>query len=238
LGNGLMVIPVLTILYGCGLGFAAYYAEHPELRATLSSPDRVLPHFTVNVLPVGLRGLVLAGIFAATMSSISAGINSVATSVTKDFLVRFRLIGRERELLSGRIVSFGWGILATGSAMLLVNWQLTIIEKFASMYSYFAGPLVGMFLLGVMTQRTLGWHAITGAISGMLTALAIGSWTSVHWLWYGPTGCLITLTLGVLLSLTSKPPTRDLSDFTFSNFFWNRRKDRRLPTTPETTEAR
>jgi SSS family solute:Na+ symporter len=216
LGNGAMILPTMIILYLCGVGFVAYYQLHPQLRATLTSPDRVLPHFTVNVLPVGLRGLVLAGIFAATMSSISAGINSVATSVTKDFLTRFSLIRAERELLFGRLTSLFWGALATSSALLLVNWKLTIIEKFATMYSYFAGPLAGLFLLGVLTRRTRAWNAITGAIVGMILVGVVSLTTPLHWLWYGPIGCATTILTGVGLSLISAPSTRDISRYTLA----------------------
>ena len=216
LGNGAMILPTMIILYFCGVSFVAYYALHPDLAATLSSPDRVLPHFTVNVLPTGLRGLVLAGIFAATMSSISAGINSVATSVTKDYLTRFSLIRPERELLFGRLTSMFWGALATGSAMLLVNWQLTIIEKFATIYSYFAGPLAGIFLLGVLTTRTQAWNAIVGALTGISLVSMVAVNTDFQWLWYGPIGCGTTIIVGVLLSRFSTPTSRDVSRYTLA----------------------
>jgi SSS family transporter len=216
LGNAVMILPTMTILYLCGVGFVAYYAQHPELAGTLTSPDRILPHFTVNVLPTGLRGLILAGIFAATMSSISAGINSVATCVTKDYLTRFSLIRPERELLFGRLTSLFWGALATSAALMLVNWQLTIIEKFATIYSYFAGPLAGIFLLGVLTSRTRGWHAITGAIAGISLVSTVSVITNFHWLWYGPIGCGTTILAGFLLSLLSSTPNRDVSRYTFA----------------------
>ncbi|MFB3903703.1 MAG: sodium/solute symporter [Acidobacteriota bacterium] len=216
LGNGAMILPTMIVLYLCGVGFAAYYATHPGLAATLTSADRVLPHFTVNVLPNGLRGLILAGIFAATMSSISAGINSVATCVTKDYLTRFSLIRPESELLFGRLTSLFWGALATCSALLLVNWRLTIIEKFATIYSYFAGPLAGIFLLGVLTSRTRGWQAIAGAVTGISLVGVVSVTTDFHWLWYSPIGCGTTILTGLLLSLLSTSPARDVSRYTLA----------------------
>jgi solute:Na+ symporter, SSS family len=61
---------------------SSYYAVNPTLKATLGSSDQVLPHFIANVLPVGVAGLVIAGMLAATMSSVSAGINSLSTVTT------------------------------------------------------------------------------------------------------------------------------------------------------------
>jgi sodium-coupled monocarboxylate transporter 8/12 len=206
MGSSIIVLPVLLLLYGIGVGFVAYYQEHPELRATLTSADRVMPHFTVNILPTGFRGLVIAGVFAATMSSISAGINSLTTSTIKDFLERFSSNVRKRELFWARLLSIGWGLVATGGALLLVSWKLTILEKFASVYQFFAGPLVGIFLLGVITRRASAWPVLISGILGFVAAGASSRWTQIHWLWYAPVGLIVTFLIGYLGSLLMPQP--------------------------------
>ena len=88
--NGVLAVPQIVCLFCVGLGLVAYYMLAPSLGATLHNKDQVLPHFIVNVLPVGAAGLVIAGMLAATMSSVSAGINSLSTATTIDFIQRFR----------------------------------------------------------------------------------------------------------------------------------------------------
>jgi sodium-coupled monocarboxylate transporter 8/12 len=144
---------------------------------------------------------VIAGIFAATMSSISSGINSLTTSTIKDLLERFSQRVRNRELFWARLLSVSWGLVATFGAFLLVSWKLTILEKFATIYQFFAGPLVGMFLLGVITRRASAWPVLTSAILGFLAAGATARWTSIHWLWYAPVGFVVTFILGYFGSL-------------------------------------
>jgi len=200
-GSAMILLPVLLLLYGIGIGFTAFYHDHADMRASLSSADRVMPHFTVNVLPTGLRGLVIAGIFAATMSSMSSGINSLATSTLKDLLEKMSRKIVDRELFWARLISAFWGLAATAGATLMVDLKLTILERFNSIYQFFAGPLVGIFLLGMLTTRASAWPVSAGAIVGFVATAASARWTSIHWLWYAPIGCLVTLVVGYLGSL-------------------------------------
>jgi solute:Na+ symporter, SSS family len=204
IGSALILLPVIMLLFAIGIGLSAYYIENPELAATLESPDRIMPHFTVNILPRGFRGLVIAGIFAATMSSMSSGINSLTTSTMKDFLERLTPSIKERELFWARIITALWGLAATLGAMLMVNIKLTILERFNSIYTFFAGPLVGMFLLGILTKRASAWPVVFSSISGFAATAAVAKWTNVHWLWYSPVGCLTTMIIGYLGSLMSR----------------------------------
>lgn len=203
MGSALILLPVLLLLYGIGLGIVAYHQEYPELAATLESADRVMPHLTANLLPGGFRGLVIAGIFAATMSSMSSGLNSLTTSTIKDVLVRIRPGLVQRELFWARLLSMGWGLVATLGALLMVDIKLTILERFNSIYTFFAGPLVGIFLLGVLTKRAAAWPVVIGSFFGFGITIAAAQWTSIHWLWYPAIGCLVTMTLGYIGSLLS-----------------------------------
>lgn len=200
-GSAILLVPVLLLLYAIGIGLTAYYAEHAAMRASLHSPDRVMADFTVNVLPAGLRGLVIAGIFAATMSSMSSGINSLTTSSIKDFLGRVHSITGHRELVWARFVTGFWGLSATGGALLMVDAKLTILERFNASYTLFAGPMVGMFLLALLTTRAASWPTIAAALAGFAVTSTVAAWTSVNWLWYAPTGCAITMAGGYLGSV-------------------------------------
>ena len=200
-GSAVILLPMLLLLYGIGLGFTAFYRDHPAMRESLTSADRVLPHFTVGVLPVGLRGLVIAAIFAATMSSMSSGINSLATSTIKDIVEKVSKKIIAREVYWARVISASWGLAATVGAALMVDLKLTILETFNSIYQFFAGPLVGIFLLGLLTRRASAWPVCAGALVGFVITIIVARSTSVHWLWYAPVGCLVTLVAGYLGSI-------------------------------------
>jgi SSS family transporter len=208
-GSAVILLPVLLLLYSIGIGLVAYYQEHPELLSTLQNADRVMPHFTTNLLPQGFRGLVIAGIFAATMSSMSSGINSLTTSTMKDVLVRIAPTIETRELFWARLLSVLWGLVATGGAVLMVDLKLTILERFNSIYTFFAGPLVGIFLLGILTKRAAAWPVVIGSIIGFASAAAAAQWSSIHWLWYSPIGCGVTMTLGYIGSLIAPQSNTD-----------------------------
>lgn len=83
--SGLITIPVVIVLDLVGLALVAFYYQHPEHRAAMGNVDNTVPYFIRNLLPHGLAGLVIAGVFAATMSSLSAGFNSLGTATIVDF---------------------------------------------------------------------------------------------------------------------------------------------------------
>jgi SSS family transporter len=205
--NGVLSIPQVVCLFCVGLGLTAYYMLDPALKATLSKPDQVLANFIVNVLPPGVAGLVIAGMLAATMSSVSAGINSLSTATTIDFIQRFRPSGSavtDTDVRQAKWVSVFWGMLITAPAIYVGRFG-TVMESCMTVIGFFTGPLLAMFLLGVLTTRTNQPGLLLGAVVGIVAsgcAYALG----VSWLLWGPCGCGVTLTVGYLFSYAFSPP--------------------------------
>ena len=209
---GILQIPVMATLYLLGLGLFAYY-HAPENAALLSSlnglvawtgdPNMVLPHFVRNVLPSSLAGLVFAGLFAATMSVFSSGLNSLSTATCMDFLQRtawFRSTSGELTLRSARWITFAWGSLVTLAAIGVYFAHMgSLLQTAASIVGFFSGPLLGMFLLGMLTTRANSLGAILGAILGFISALLL--WNHVSFIWYAAGGCAPTLVFGYVVSL-------------------------------------
>src|SRR5437870_3309194 len=125
--NGIVTLPVMGMLWLAGIGLVAYYAEHPALAATLTTPDQVVPHFIANALNPVVGGLIIAGIFAATMSTLSCGLNSLTTASMVDFYLRGRgVVAPEaaaaqslgaRDLTIARWSTLAWALVATIGAM-------------------------------------------------------------------------------------------------------------------------
>jgi SSS family transporter len=207
--NGVISLPQVICLFATGLGLAAYYMLHPALQSTLTNSDQVLPHFIVSVLPTGVAGLVIAGMLAATMSSVSAGINSLSTATTIDFIQRFRRrIGRsDRDVLMAKSVALVWGSLVTFAAA-YVGRLGAVAEAAITVIGFFTGPLLAMFLLGVLTTRVNQWGVLLGAVVGTLAGWHVSD-QGVSWLLWGPTGCAAALVAGYASSYLFPPPSRE-----------------------------
>ncbi|MCC6695669.1 MAG: sodium/solute symporter [Candidatus Hydrogenedentes bacterium] len=209
-GQSLLVIPVTLALYLVGTGLFAYYQQHPEMMKSLLNLDpanpvqatnRVFPHFITFGLPAGISGLVIAGIVAATMGSFSSGLNSVTTVVVMDFYKRFFHREAKTEahyLRAGRVATLFLGFTATGVAF-FVGHLGTILEMTGKISSFLVGPIVAMFLLGVLSKRA----NTPGVFVGTLCGLGAVAWwsSSVFWLWWGLLGLVVSAAVGYALSV-------------------------------------
>jgi len=156
-----------------GTALFAFYTAQPDLlpeayRAE-GMADRVFPYFIVTQLPPGVTGLLIAAIFAAAMSTISTSLNSSATLLLTDFYTRYlRPAASERE--SMRVLQIGtlvWGLLGTGIALAMINVQAAL-DAWWTLSGIFAGGMVGLFLLGMISRRAGNPAAATGVLLGVL----------------------------------------------------------------------
>ncbi|HQH51781.1 MAG TPA: sodium/solute symporter [Candidatus Hydrogenedentes bacterium] len=210
--QSLIVIPVVVPMFLLGTFLVAYYAKHPDMMQSLlaldpgnptKAMDRVLPHFVVNGLPAGIGGLVIAGIMAATMSSLDAGMNSLATVAVMDYYKRFfhRDWKSDRHYLwVSRGATVFFGVSATIAA-LYVDQLGTIIEIIGKISSLIVGPLVAMFFLGVLTKRANEVGVFLGTLLGLGFTAWVANRTHVFWSWYGPAGLLSSAVSGYVFSL-------------------------------------
>ena len=236
--SALLIIPVATILYLLGLGFFAYYhaPEHTALLASLEKlvaetddPNMVLPHFMRNVLPSSLAGLVFAGLFAATMSVFSSGLNSLSTATCVDFIQRLRRFEANPQALTlsgARWITLVWGSIVTLAAIGVNYAHLgSLLEAAGAILGFFSGPLLGMFLLGMFTSRANSLGAISGAVIGFVAAVSL--WYRVSFVWYAVVGCVPTLVFGYALSfLAPARPHKDVYPMTI----WGRHQSLSLRT--------
>ena len=138
--------------------------------------DKVLPHFIVHALPVGARGLLIAAILAAAMSSIDTSLNSSATVLLTDIYKRFiRPFAGEREsmvvLYSATLLM---GIAGTAAAVAMIGVQ-SVLDAWWLLSGIFAGGVLGLFLLGIMSRRTGNFAAVVGVAFGFIAILSM-SW--------------------------------------------------------------
>ncbi len=139
--------------------------------------DRVFPHFIATYLPPGIKGLLIAAIFAAAMSTVSTSLNSSATLLMSDFYRRF--IRPSAGSRSTMLVLYGgtvlWGILGTGLALLLVRLTESALDIWWTLSGVLGGGMSGLFLLGMISRKA----GKTAGITGVCFGLALIFWLSV-----------------------------------------------------------
>jgi sodium-coupled monocarboxylate transporter 8/12 len=200
--DAMIVIPVAGLLYVLGFALFAFYHSYPERLAGLPMTDQILPFFVVHELHGAVVGFVIAAIFAASMAVVSAGINSLSTVTTIDFYQR--LLHNDKpnanSVFVGRLATVGWGLAATGGA-LFANHLGPIVNAFNLINSFLGGPILGIFLLGMLTYRAKANATIIGAAVGMLSVALISWKMNVSFFYYSFIGVVVTWGVGYLLSL-------------------------------------
>lgn len=204
----IITVPLVIVFYLMGAILFAFYHTHPDQVPNLTQKDRILPYFVITQLPAGIPGMLIAAIFAATMSTVSSGINALSTASIMDFYQRFRTEqpSSERLLQLSRYLTCFYGVLATVAAFLMPLMG-TLIEATNKIMGMLGGPLLGVFLLGMLTKRANSQGTLLGAFFGSLLLAYVVFQTKVSFVWYALIGCVATVVLGYLFSLATGKPT-------------------------------
>jgi Na+/proline symporter len=157
--SGLADIPIVLTFLSIGLLLWTYYQAHPD-PALPKSPSEVFCHFVLYNMPVGIRGLLIAGIFATAMGSLSTALNALATSFTRDWYQTYinRSADQRQSLRAVRWATVAFSLLmivvsSTTSYLVIIRPDLRIIPIVLGIFGYTYGPLLGVFLCGMFTRR-------------------------------------------------------------------------------------
>ncbi len=184
-----------------GLCLYAFYGGVSFAALGLGSSDEVFPLFIVRQLPSGLAGLLVAGVLASAMGTLSSSISSLASST---FLDLFRLTRRGRsleqakEMRYSRLLTLFWGIALIGGAMLFTDSHNPVVEIGLKIASFTYGGLLGTFFLGLFFSGTVQRDAIAGFVAGLAAMAGIILFTTVDYIWHTLIGCVVTLIVGNL----------------------------------------
>lgn len=212
------ILPVLVLFYGTGLVLYAFYKQHgdPLAAGLIAKEDQILPYFVVTQLPAGLPGLLIAAIYAASMSTISAGLNSLASATVVDFQQRLSGVadGAASKISNARWITVGYGILVMALAFTVSFMPGNLVESVNTVIGLVGGPLLGLFFLGMFTHRADARGALAGCFAGFVGLLGLflyqnGAFTEqkppqmVSFIWFSLLGTLITMSVGLVLSRPS-----------------------------------
>jgi len=201
--NAALTLPSSLIFFFLGTALYAFYQTLPDrLNANLST-DAILPWFIVRELPSGVAGIILAAIFAASMSSLDSSLNSMATVVMTDFYSRVRPdTADSRRLALARAITVGLGLFATACALLMACYPIqSLWDLFLTLVGLLGGPLAGVFALGMFTRRANAAGAVAGLALGAVVVFCVHQFTQVHFFLYAGIGIAVCLSAGYAVSV-------------------------------------
>jgi len=200
IGSGIIVIFQFVIFLVLGVMLYAYYGE------TGYKSDEIFPLFIINVLPVGITGIIIAGLFAAAMSTLAGSMSSLASSTMMDLYLPFKgdNIDESKKLKVSRMFTVMWAFLLVGSAIFFMESSQTVVELALSIASFTYGGLLGTFLLGRLNKKSVQEDALAGFVAGIFIMITVIALKLVAWTWFTLVGVLTTLLIGSLLTALSK----------------------------------
>ena len=204
--NGVMSVFVSVAFYMIGTGLYTFYKTHPvELDVTMGQSDAIFPFFMMSQMPAGIAGALIAAIFAATMSTISSNINSVATAFSIDFWKRFRTSTTDSQLLVvARWASVLSGMVGLLLALLMATWDIqSFLDFFNEALGLLTSGLGGLFFMAVFMKRVKGYAALTGFVVGEAVVFWMSECTDANFFLFGATGMVVSIIVAWLLSFCS-----------------------------------
>ncbi|MBI3587400.1 MAG: sodium/solute symporter [Ignavibacteriales bacterium] len=195
-----------------GLCLYAFYGGMSVQQLGLKSSDEIFPKFIIENLPTGIAGLVVAGVLASAMGTLSSSISSLASSTYLDlfkFTKRGKALDQKSEVRWSRIFTLFWGAMLVGGAMLFTDTKNPVVELGLKIASFTYGGLLGTFFLGLLFKRTNQRDAYIGFTAGLLAMVAVLYYTNIDFTWHTFIGCVVTIIVGNISSLFSSTRVSD-----------------------------
>lgn len=225
--NGILRFPLVLTYCFLGVCIGAYVTKNPNFISLLplenGSPNYNLsvPIFVIKYFPIGAVGLVMVGLFSAAMSSLDSTINSLSATTMQDVFKSFleKDFSQKQELYLSKLLTIFWGTICTVFAFFVGDISDSIIVSMNKIGSLANGPILGVFLLGILTKRANGVGAISGLILGFIVNAIFWIYIpAVSWPWWNMIGFIVCFLSGILLSYAIKRPEKNLDGLTYKSF--------------------
>jgi len=215
IGSGIMVVLQFALFLLVGILLYVFFrgVAVGDLGAPFQKADEIFPYFIIYYLPSGIKGIIIAGLFAAAMSTLAGSISSLSSSAMIDLYKPF--FARENnpvhDLKISRILSVVWAVILTMVAFLFIQVQQSVVEIALGIASITYGGLLGTFLLGRFFSQVRQTAAIAGFSAGIIVMLLIilipkitGTSSIVHWTWFVAIGATVCIITGMMWQFFSK----------------------------------
>lgn len=201
--NGILSVPIAIIFFSIGTGLFVFFKQNPQmLNVGMTNTDSIFPHYIMCELPAGIAGLLIAAIFAAAMSTLSANINSTSTVMTEDFYAKYRKGADDRHKM--RFARWTGIIIGTFGIVMAVMLATFDIVSLWDQFNFFLGLLTsglgGLFMMGIFTKRIGTRSALTGFAGSIVVLLLCNGYSHVSVILYGFIGLVSCFVIGYLSS--------------------------------------
>ena len=197
--TGVIIIFQFALFLIVGVLLYAYYGP-----LNIKS-DEIFPKFIIEVLPSGVKGIIIAGLFAAALSTLAGSITSLSSSVMLDLYIPFKKsIDEKKNLLYSKLLTIFWAVMLIFSAFIFMESSKAVVEVALSIASFTYGGLLGTFLLGLSNKKIQQNHAIAGFISAIVIMSFIIVFKVVAWTWFILIGVCVTLFVGNILEMLTR----------------------------------
>lgn len=210
-----VLLPSAFMFYIIGTVLFAYYREKPAQLNPMLPIDAVFPAFIGTELPAGVTGLIIAGLFAAAMGTLSGIINSVATLLSVDFYGKFRNPTQEQTVRFAEWMSVVVGLIGIGIAIILSRMDIhSLLDLTIELFGLLGGSCAGAYTLGMFTRRA-NWQGVAiGIVAASLLTLVVWIFGLIHPYWYLALAIMASIVIGYLASLLFPPPSHSLEGLT------------------------
>ena len=219
--NGFLSLGVATLFFFIGTAMFVFYKQNPSLLLSGTAvEDKIFAGFIVKQLPVGLSGLLLAGLFACGQSSLSSGINGIASTWTLDITKSIRNNFSDKQATKyGKYLSFGVGVVSIALAIVFAHSH---VESAFAWFNGFMGLILGLvgglFALGIFTKKANSKGALIGFFFGLVISILVKYFTTITFWAYSIVSILAVMVIGYIASLFFKEENtnvkEDLNDIT------------------------
>ena len=199
-----VALPAGFLFYGIGTALYSFYHANPDLLNPTLQTDAVFPLFIAQQLPAGLAGLVISGLFAASMSTLDTAMNTCATITVRDFYSIWRRDkGDHEQLVVAKAITVACGIIGTGIALYMASFENlgSLWDMFSILLGVIGGGLGGVGILALCTTRATTYGTLAGAFVTAICMVLIQRYTPVHFFIYGTISMAIGGSTGYLFSL-------------------------------------
>lgn len=212
----LIMIPGGFVFYTIGTALFVFYKANPERMNPLLSIDATFPMFIAAELPMGITGLIIAGIFAAAMATLSSIMNSVATLASVDFyeqLVKNR--DQKKSVLFAEIMTVVAGLLGIATALALSRFDIhSLFDVSIELAGLLGGGFAGAYTLGMFTRRANTPGVAIGVAAAIVLTTIAWTMSLVHPYFYLAISIMLCIVIGYVASLFFPAPTRSLKGLT------------------------
>ncbi len=201
--NALLSVPAQGIFFAIGTALFVFYRQQPARLDAHLQHDAIFPYYIITELPVGVVGLLIAGILAASQSTLSSSMNSIAACYVTDFHRRLLpALSESAYLRMARLVTIIAGVFGTGVALIMATADIhSIYVMFLEFIGLAGGTLSGLFVLGIFTRRATGRGAVLGALVSVALVMGVRYNSPVNTFAYAMLGLFSCVAVGWLSSV-------------------------------------